>query len=334
MANPLAHYQACWTGIVSTSSGYACGVEGVNNPIVNNNWAQSNSLGLNIALAFNLDLAKVKLVDTTIIPSSESNIPTGSTVTPVNSIGTWLRCAGIFDKNYVTPTEVLADSTTLAALISSTNAVDYMVRSTSWATDVCADSTAMSLIGLNNYCANALIADSTWLNAIANSTYIESVMNVKVPTMTSNTTPSGVASSDPSAQTSLDPYKAFDGQTNTVFGVRPLQSSGVYTLSYQFSQQKCVYLARLNPRYQDFYGVNHLHMKTFKIQGYDGNTWVDLSDSITLLDQEYTSPIDTILTNASYYTSYRLYGTGSYVTYSDVYIIYIVELQFYGREDV
>lgn len=118
-------------------------------------------------------------------------IPDGSTVTPTDDIQTWLNCANIWDKAYTTLAEVLADSTTLSALISDNNATDYLVRSTTWASGMCADSTAMTYIGLNNYCANTLLADATWRTAICNSTYFESVLNVKVPVMTSATTPAG-----------------------------------------------------------------------------------------------------------------------------------------------
>lgn len=134
-----------------------------------------------------------------VIPDSIElhDIPNGSTITPTDDIQIWLHCANIWDKSYTTITQVLNDASTLQTLIASNNAVDYMVRSTTWATDVCADSTAMSLIGLNDYCADTLLANSTWLNAICNSTYFESVLNVKVPTMTSNTTPSGQTSASP-----------------------------------------------------------------------------------------------------------------------------------------
>ena len=105
-------------------------------------------------------------------------IPIGASVTPVNDIQTWLKCGAIFDKNYTTISQVLSDSTTLQTLISSQNANDYLVRSTSWVSDVCGNSTAMSYIGLNNYSANTLLANSTWCTGICNSTYFESVLNV------------------------------------------------------------------------------------------------------------------------------------------------------------
>ena len=138
-------------------------------------------------------------------------VPDGSTVTPTDDIQTWLHCANILDKSYTTLNNVLADSTTLLALISNNNAADYMVRSTTWATNVCANSTAMTDIGSNNYCANTLLTDSTWRTAICNSTYFESVLNVKVPTMTSNTTPSGYVASSNNYLSGFDPYKAFNG---------------------------------------------------------------------------------------------------------------------------
>ena len=162
--------------------------------------------------------------------------PTGSTATPVNDIQTWLKCGGIFDKNYTTINQVLADTTTLLALISDNNAVDYMVRSTNWANSVCANATAMTDIGANNYCADTLLSDATWASAICNSAYFESVLNVKVPTMTSNTAPEGIASA--LAEQYGAAFQAFDGRDNTVW--EPYQYSGTSPyigmwIQYQFT---------------------------------------------------------------------------------------------------
>ena len=180
---------------------------------------------------------------TVVIPDTATlhQIPTGSTATPVNDIQTWLHCANIWNKNYTTINQVLADTSTLLALISSNNAADYMARSTNWASSVCANQTAMGYIGNNNYCANKLLANSTWLNAICNSTYFESVLNVKVPTMTNNTTPSGVAScfNDNSRA-----YTLFDNNDGT--GIETGQLSGSIYGQYQFTQnckvRKCKYV--------------------------------------------------------------------------------------------
>jgi len=293
----------------------------------------------------------------------KSNIPDGRTVLPTDDIQIWLHCANIWDKTYTTLAEVLADTTTLSALITSNNAVDYMVRSTTWAvasalvptmtdnthpsgecsassvydsrypvykafdknnstewvptaynnnswiqykfddsvtifkfkikvgdsavTDrstvsslvvssgdsegtlntvasyspnsslfelentftatqgqywrvtfthtnnarytmvpelqfysegVCDNVTAMTYIGQNNYAANTLLADATWCEAICNSEYFESVLNVKVPVMTSNTTPSGyVASARTEETSSRAAYKAFNNNMSDYY---------------------------------------------------------------------------------------------------------------------
>lgn len=138
-------------------------------------------------------------------------IPNGATVTPTDDIQTWLHCADIWDKNYTTIAQVLADASILQAVIASNNAADYMARSTTWASDVCADANAMVYIGANDYCADMLLANSTWLNAIANSEYFKIVLNVKVPTMTSDTTPSGVVTYSNQYNAQYPAYAVFDG---------------------------------------------------------------------------------------------------------------------------
>lgn len=295
-----------------------------------------------------------------------NDVPEGSTVTPINDIQIWLHCANIWDKTYTTLNEVLADNTTLLALISSNNAVDYMVRSTDWAESVdfiptmtsnttpsgvvsatsvydaghaawktfdgddtttslsannasvpwyvqyafaspisnpnhlryvlahqysqacvgkiqlqkiddswvdvdsfsatytttntvidkaisgftdshkairltltscpqvygfgakslqvskispiTTNQTAMGYIGNNDYAADTLLADATWREAICNSEYFESVLNVKVPTMTSNTAPSGTCSAK-TVRTSgaTEAWKAFDNSESTQY---------------------------------------------------------------------------------------------------------------------
>ena len=88
------------------------------------------------------------------------------------------------------------------------------------------NATAMSYIGLNNYASNTLLADSTWCSAICNSTYFESVLNVKAPIMTSDTTPSGYVASANNYASGYNPYKAFDGNDSTCWKLPSASSSG------------------------------------------------------------------------------------------------------------
>lgn len=194
-------------------------------------------------------------------------IPTGSSATPVANVQTWLHCADIWNKSYTTIAQVLADASTLQALIASNNAADYMARSTSWASAVTANSSAMAYIGANNYCANKLLVNSTWCTAICNSTYFESVLNVKVPTMTSATTPSGeVISNNP--YNDYPVWQMFDGNDLTLGA----WSSGVGNYGgYRFTQKvivKAIYIVKTN---------NNQNNKNFKLQGSnDGTNWTDV----------------------------------------------------------
>jgi len=259
---------------------------------------------------------------TVIIPDSailNPPIPTGSTVTPVNDIQIWLHCANIWDKTYTTINQVLADPSTLLALISSNNAADYMARSTNWASSVCANQTAMVYIGNNNYCANKLLANSTWLNAICNSTYFESVLNVKVPTMTSNTAPSGECFGTSINESPYTWYYAFDGNDNSPC---KLNFSGTATLGYKFTQNAKIYKIAIKSLTNDTSAI-----KNFKIQSSsDGNTWNDATTSLTY-DATVGGLQYFIITNLATVKQWRALITSNH-GYSNC---FVYTLQFYGR---
>ena len=237
------------------------------------------------------------------------SIPDGATVTPTDSIQTWLHCANIWNKNYTTISQVLSDNTTLLALISSNNAADYMARSTTWASSVCADQTAMGYIGNNDYCANKLLANSTWLNAICNSTYFESVLNVKVPTMTSNTTPSGVASCSDNNSVA---YKLFDNNDTT--GLETGKTSGNIYGQYQFTQnckvRKCKYFVQ-----------NFTPSKIVISASNDGSSFVQVHEqTVSTSSGEFG-----FISNVAYkiWRATVYFGSGGYMR--------LYTLQFYGR---
>ena len=395
--------------------------------------------------------------------------PDGSTVTPTDDIQTWLACAGINDKSYTTLSEVLADSTTLLALMSDNNAVDYLVRSKTWASssanglvptmtddthpsgtasasinndtawkafdndnttawntrvnddspvtnqwieyqfpsavlvksaymrtmnnarlktfkyqayngsswvDISSNvtvtngsgydeittqlntttkysryrlyiincysyapyindlqfysvsgipdnSTAMTDIGANNYCANTLLADSDWCTAICNSTYLESVLNVKAPTMTGYTTPSGEVfpNAGSSGYTAL--WKVFDNDVST----RVEYSTATYPrIGYKFpSATKCIVAKIGGYSWQD----NNYKIASYRIQGSNDNSnWTDLSDVITN-DATASGQIKTIiLSNVANYLYYALYATTGSTARQ------IESINFYARADV
>lgn len=254
-------------------------------------------------------------------------IPNGSTVTPTDDIQTWLKCAGITDKTtYTTLADVLADTDTFIALCADSNACDYMARSTNWASGVSADSTAMLIVGKYNYCANALLGNSTWSEALVNSTYWAYVFDVTVPKMTSNSAPSGLAFASSTYDSNYPAYKAFNGDSSNGWNAR---ANPVYPeyLGYIFTQKMILSEIAL-----DTGGTRRVY--TFKIQGSNDTTtgtdgtWTDVSEVITTPDSGYnkTYPIN----GDGEYKAYRLYivtGTTSAGNLN------IATLQFYGRTD-
>lgn len=224
-------------------------------------------------------------------------IPVGSTVTPVNDIQIWLHCANIWDKAYTTLDQVLADAGTLQALIASNNAADYMARSTDWASD--------SNVGL-------------------------------VPTMTSNTTPSGVASASSYYSTTYEPWKAFNGTTINVDDCW-FSSSGTANsyLCYQsVSPFKCTKVKLVNRS-----GTSSLYpVNTFKIQGSnDGTTWIDLTGVLTNTNKSANGASTYDINNNGSYLYHRILVLTSWnpdgTTVTNQYVA-IGELQFYPKPGI
>ena len=245
-------------------------------------------------------------------------LPNGQTVLPTDDIQTWLKCAGINNKtSYTTLADVLGDSTTLLALISDSNAVDYMVRSTTWASGVCADSTAMTDIGANDYCANTLLADSTWCSAICNSTYFESVLNVKVPTMTDNTHPSGECIKSTVIGGSYDAYMAFDNSNNTYWCSGTSDGDAYVGYDFKTSVRVSKVFIKTTSNYDSNFG-------NIVVEGYDGAQWVALATDTVVLLKNSTREI--IVVPTSDYTKYRIHDTTGRAAEH-----MIATLQFYGR---
>ena len=257
---------------------------------------------------------------------SFEDAPDGATVTPIDDVQTWLHCANIWNKSYTTISEVVADTTTLNTLIANENANDYLVRSTTFATGICSNESAMTYIGLNNYCANKLLADSTWFTAICNSTHFEKVLNIKVPTMTSNTSPSGEAIAD-SRYISGDAfyaYKAFDGDDSSPW-CNARGNTGY--IGYKFPKKVRVNKLCLitcndaNSAYT---------IKDFDVYGTDDETnWGTPIYSGTKTNATKLSKQDFNINNNKSYLYYKVQAknthNGAYTTIGTV--------QFYGREE-
>jgi hypothetical protein len=193
----------------------------------------------------------------------------------------------------------------------SNNAADYLVRSTSWVSNITGNQTAMTDIGASDYCANKLLANSTWRTAICDSAYFEKVLNVKVPTMTSNTTPSGTAFANYTASGSYAPYYVFDGNASTEWYANSSSGTADNSIGYMFTKNINVGKCKT-----DFRGMSGAaHSWNIKVQGStDGITYNDISDSISTgsITNSQTETKTLNCTNTNKYKYFRLYfGRGS-----------------------
>ncbi len=260
------------------------------------------------------------------VPVNLETIPDGSTKTPTDDVSIWLSCAGIKDKAYTTLSQVIGDSETFNALLGDSNACAYMARSTTFATTLCADQYSMNLIGQYDVCCDALLSDSTWASAIAQSAYVDYVLNVKVPAMTSNTAPSGECFGINVAPSSAY-YYAFNGFNN---------SSGYYSSSasymqvgdyvgYQFTADTKVCVACVMFRY-----LTQTNSFKGKIQASVNGAWVDASDEFTLTSVDgnpSSAYVYALITVNGQADSYRFYVTQNPTNASHNGI----KVQFYGH---
>ena len=257
---------------------------------------------------------------------SFKDTPNGATVTPTDDVQTWLHCANVWDKTDLTTIDdVITDTATLNILISNNNASDYLARSTTWASDVCNNESAMTYIGLNDYCANKLLADDTWLTAICNSAYFEKVLNVKVPTMTSNTAPSGEVFGN-GLLNDGGYWQAFN--PNKRCGFSSTSASSV-SVGYKFANPTKVAAFSIynNPTNWS----NGTGVKNAKLQGYKSNLgWIDLTDVLTFASGDNIKNIasDKIGT----YEKYQLVITSNTSSFS-AHSTNVEKLQFYGRQE-
>lgn len=261
------------------------------------------------------------------------DMPNGATVTPTDDVQTWLHCANIWDKSYTTVTEVIADKTTLNALVQNENANDYLVRSTTFSTTLCennANNEAMYYLGLYDGCANKLLADDYWNNAICSADVLladgqthlfEKVLNVKVPTMTNYAVPSGQVYYS-SEQRGYPAWKAFDKDTSTQ-GWTSTEATNAW-ITYEFDKKLKVNVIDIVPYRQNNAGGSRV--KDFILQGYNGNEWKDIYNNT--FPNDSVNKLFSFINNMSC-TMYRLFVKNNYSTNGGH--IIVNELQFYGR---
>ena len=114
------------------------------------------------------------IVNKTVLSCVLSLVPDGSTVTPVDDVAVWLKCAGS-KAGYTNISEVLADSDTMFSLTSDENAMKYLERSTNFADDLCADETFMTYLGQSPYVDGTVLNSDLWYQKCLDSQYYQLV---------------------------------------------------------------------------------------------------------------------------------------------------------------
>lgn len=191
--------------------------------------------------------------------------------------------------------------------------------------DITTNATAMQIVGMFDYCAEALISNETWCEALINSDYWQSVFNDSIPKMTTNTTPSGVASMSGTVYQGVEAYHSFNQSTQS--------GAMIYTelpcwIKYEFPNPTTV----CKITYKECGNAGSLNPNSFwtrgKFQGSNDNTnWTDIYDieQTVVLGKTYTYTFF----NDTPYKYYRIYVTATAGSFS--YLQFGGFMNFYGR---
>ena len=197
---------------------------------------------------------------------------------------TWLYCANIDYRQYQS-NNLLTNQKLMEDLMENRNSVDYLFQSTVFLLPKVIDSEiAMNALKNSDYALEKCIADRDITMKIINSNF-KSVLDSKirnVPKMTSNNSPEGECFSTTPFNSSLLPYRAFDGdastgQSNTDFAYR---GTGKCYIGYKFKEPINIYKFELKQRGWDP-GNEGLNDATMYYSD-DGINWIKASKTFTL----------------------------------------------------
>lgn len=198
------------------------------------------------------------------------------------------------------------------------------------------DETAMQLLGKYDYACDKLLSVSTWKNAISNSNYFDYVLDIKIPTMTGYTTPSGTVYTNSEFRSPYLAWKTFNGVLGTTNDEnRWVSEQGKYGtnayLSYDFGESVCITKAQI---YAVLSGSSENPIAaTLYIEGSnDNDSWTSIiSKAMTTTEMSQYIDIDFDYASYRYYRAYfsqcNIRGTGSDY-YSQIRV-----LQLYGRHE-
>lgn len=251
----------------------------------------------------------------------------GGSPTPKYSIAAW---ASTLEMEYATLDEIpLSDMNLLMNRhISADYFVEWYKTDNSMLEQFLASDVAMECIGKWDYICDKLFAIPSAKSALLSSDKWEYILKDKVPTMTSNTTPSGEAFAK-SAGAGNEAYKAFDGDITTNYSTST-NPVGNY-VGYSFDNPICIEKAEIYAYYNSSSAVTMKPLKV-KVQGSnDFSEWEDISattdKTITQDGQKVAIPI----TANKYFKHIRIYYVDANCIVNGTSYANCKEIQFYGR---
>ncbi len=210
----------------------------------------------------------------------------------------------------------------------STTAYGFsMVSLQFYQADITTNATAMQIVGKYDYCANALLGNSTWCEALAESSYYEYVFDGCVPKMTSNTAPSGeVTGTTPRDTTTYALWKAFDRDTSTIYSGNvntAANNTGGGFIQYHHTEPVCIKGIKLQSHTSNVYPYKSVKVEVSN----DGSTYDTIFDDSVDFVTGFVDTSDNIKTGTyTKVTVTQLNDTGS-----STYFPRIIDCQFYGR---
>lgn len=153
-----------------------------------------------------------------------------------------------------------------------------------------------SISGGEGYINRYLIEDGADIKAIKGT-------NI-VPTMTSNTSPSGVSTaSTVNDPVYFDAYYAFDNDDTTAWATEGNTTIG--WIKYEFTNSKTITQYTIYPRNEATYGLAQAPKK-WTFEGWDGSSWLVLDEQSNIIDWSLGVGKKFHFDNGSPYISYQL----------------------------
>ena len=239
----------------------------------------------------------------------------------------WIEAGGLNPSSYETLDALLEDEKAVRTLMTKKDSVDVLAQmSGDDLATIINHYHAAKWVNYREYAYSTLSANADIKALMDASGMYGMYITMKepealVPTMTSNTTPDGIAFAS-SESSGYEAYKVFDNNNGSFWWNNADDSNGK-TVGYKFT--KSVIVTKIEMMSNSTDGV-----KTFKVQGANNESdWVDLSGELSI-SSDVTKTTSFTLNNRNPYLYYRIYVLSVYGT---VTCANMRTLQFYGYQE-